>query len=630
MEEISFENPIAKQIYHTTLSQAETTDGRERIDIMFHTAATVDGNTELSQKEAQKIKDALTKYDRGILLSLGINYRRYDDQEINQAWQDKDIFVAPLSSKEWQYLKSLNTRFSQTLINRFLPLFLSGGEDGKKILTYYQELANHPKTNIGTLANFLFNVEDMYNFNYPLNKETGKVRGEFDLPGFNLEGYSKFWYSGMEAAARVIYEALVFEYDLNPKFSENFQDLSYLEEAAKSNNRLLAHKALIQLGIMQKGRDLIIDIIRTGRSDALFAAFGALSYFEDEQTTGFLVDILLNGPFDYLNYARRALANYAVPKIVIKQLETLLDSHNAFARGEAASLLKYFIGRAGFEDFKKSIKSKLAKLSKNKSEDPLIKAVVNETLKLLNSQTSTLLALPEQMSNHVYTSFFFRYPKQLNWIVEAVRKKALTVQESSEEIRALSIGSSTGMEPLSIIMAILEDYENDPPAWGNFNPRKRFKVIATDIDLDALLYLKRGEYHGSFLNANELDGFEKYTKFFGAQGDRLLNKYFDCNYSAGKFRFKDEYRDMLQIRQLDITQGDETLNNKSFIVVYNNVSSYLGSKHRKILAVEQLFALSQEYITYAVDSSDFITLGLLTLREPVYQMNNIGLVKIKP
>lgn len=625
MESISFapnsnaENSNAENIYWRVIGNTETAVGKKMVDILFHSVATLDSNTILSKEEAQKVEDALNKYDKGKLLSLGINYRSYDNQEIMKTWASPDGMGSPLFQESFAYLAGFKNKFAIGFIHRFLPLFLTyESEASRQILTYYQKLANHPKVRLKNLILFSKEIADLYLKTSPYARNKGEVDPQFDVPGFNFEAYIKYMCIGLRRSAKLVFDRFIFVHDLKPQFDKNSSDVEYLIKASKSENRLLSAKALLKLGEMRKKRDVIINAIEQEKSLLpIIYAFEGLSHFRDEETVDYLLDKVTRCSFESRSYVKGALVHYAAPKIVIKRLCAMLDSKDSFRRGEAASFLKYFINKPEFAVFRKRIRHKLLRVSRNKHECPFIRATARETLKCLKDKKAPTFNLSDDLYREViiHSTFFFRYPKQLQWIIEKVRERAKEIQHTNQKIQVLSVGSSIGAEPISVLMAVLEDYEANPEAWGDFDVRTRFKVISTDVDLDALRYQKRGIYHKSReLNLNEMLGFHKYSKVYGADENELLDKYFDDE-GEQKYKFKDEYCDMLEIRKMDIVFGDKSLNNQAYIVLYNNVAAYLGSKHSKAEAVKELCKLSQKYISYVVDPKDRGTLtmfGLLT------------------
>ncbi|NQT30353.1 MAG: hypothetical protein HQ596_07260 [Candidatus Saganbacteria bacterium] len=618
MEPISFATTTAENIYNATLKRTATTDGQEKVDIMFHGAALLDFDpelppevaSELTEEEAQKVVDALNKYDQGRLRSLG--YIKYDDQEVDSTWEDADGLGFPLDSKTWEYLQSIENNFARALATHLLHLayFFPQSEDLWEILSYYQQMANHPDVEIDHLISLIVSVMDMYTEQGPYDPESGEIRANLDIPSFNLEEYLKAVLGQARKAAKIHYDAFVFAKDLETELEANSENYTYLEQAAKSENVFLQAEALLKLGEIQRGRALIINVLESREEHFIVtaAAFEALSYFTDEQTVNGLVNLLINSPFENANLARSSLANYRAPAIVLQKLEEMLDSEDAFVRGEAASLVKYFIGKPSFESFRSSIEPKIARLSQNKNEEPLVRATAKATLESI--RTNTPETLSDDPLDQIVQTLFFRHPKQLEWAVKKIRERAGTpeLQGSSEIIQILSVGSSIGAEPLSIIMAVLEDYDSNASAWGNFNPRERLTIIASDIDLSVLRYMQRGIYHrhGS-PERDEFFALELHSQCHGKDSDYHLDKYFDCIPNLNICPIKDEYYDMLEIRQLDIVEGAPELAGQSLIVFYNNVARYVGGAEATTLAAENVCELSGKYIAPYIDPEDIIS-----------------------
>lgn len=325
-------------------------------------------------------------------------------------------------------------------------------------------------------------------------------------------------------------------------------------------------------------------------------AFEALSYFKDRQTIDDLFDIIVRGPFKIILLARSALVNQAAPKIVIGKLAEMLAKCDSFSRGEALYLIKYFTAKPEFNEFRDLIYSRTLKIFNDPKEAPSTRQLAEVALSAMDcgAETAYTMKRPKEISNVIFTTLFFRYPAQINWLVERVRVRANEIQTSSENIDVLSVGSSIGAEPLSIVMALLEDYAKNPAAWGNFDPSKRVKVIAADINLDALRYLQRGLYYDSF------GGWENdLSNELGNLSKELRKKYFVC-VGGRRFKFRDAYRSMLDFRQMDIVRGAADLKEQAFVVLYNNVTYYLEFEDKKP-AAKNVFDLSKRYITFHMD-----------------------------
>ena len=95
-----------------------------------------------------------------------------------------------------------------------------------------------------------------------------------------------------------------------------------------------------------------------------------------------------------------------------------------------------------------------------------------------------------QVIGLVTTNFtgFFRHPRHF----EVAAEHALRVVHDHGKVRLWSAAASTGEEPYSMAMALIEGAQrDDPPAT----------VLATDIDADALAVAAQGEYSDRTLRA---------------------------------------------------------------------------------------------------------------------------------
>ncbi len=83
---IKFKDNDAKNIYDRTLSRAVRVSGKKKIEEMFSYAACSNGDDTLDVEEAKGVEELLNKYDKGLLVSLGIRF--YNNREINAAYEE--------------------------------------------------------------------------------------------------------------------------------------------------------------------------------------------------------------------------------------------------------------------------------------------------------------------------------------------------------------------------------------------------------------------------------------------------------------------------------------------------------------------------------------------------------------
>jgi len=107
----------------------------------------------------------------------------------------------------------------------------------------------------------------------------------------------------------------------------------------------------------------------------------------------------------------------------------------------------------------------------------------------------------------VTTNFtgFFRH----TWHFDVAVKHALSAAHRCGQARLWSAAAATGEEPYSLAMALIEVFRREDPPTA---------VLATDIDVDALVVAERGEYGDGELRALEP---ERRARFFNETAAKL-------------------------------------------------------------------------------------------------------------
>lgn len=128
---------------------------------------------------------------------------------------------------------------------------------------------------------------------------------------------------------------------------------------------------------------------------------------------------------------------------------------------------------------------------------------------------------------------FFRESYHFDHLRESVLPELLRSNAGSRRIRIWSAGCSTGEEPYSIAMTVREMVP-ESREWD-------VKILATDIDTNVLERAKSGTYPDDRIK----DVPDHYRRCF-------LNRGSGDN--AGKVRVRDEIRDMITFRQLNLME----------------------------------------------------------------------------
>ncbi len=151
----------------------------------------------------------------------------------------------------------------------------------------------------------------------------------------------------------------------------------------------------------------------------------------------------------------------------------------------------------------------------------------------------------------VNETYFFREPGHLDLLVNRIVGKRFQIGKRDAKFRVLSAGCSTGEEPYSIVMALIE-------AWGE-KVTKQLEVVGGDIDQTALCRARTGVYGAH--------------SFRGVKSE-LRQRYF-YPIENSRFRIKSSIKNCVTFLNLNLlkTPYPETL--KRFdVIFYRNVAIY--------------------------------------------------------
>jgi chemotaxis protein methyltransferase CheR len=134
------------------------------------------------------------------------------------------------------------------------------------------------------------------------------------------------------------------------------------------------------------------------------------------------------------------------------------------------------------------------------------------------------------------------------------------VQNKLDTLQVWSAGCSTGQEPYSILIALLDAF---PQLAKSIKPL----ILATDIDTTALAHAEKGIYSESDLNSVSPAQVEKYF-------DALPNK---------KFQFKTHFRRLIQFNAFNLIGGSPSPWKDLDVVFCRNVMIYFGAETQRTL-----------------------------------------------
>lgn len=170
---------------------------------------------------------------------------------------------------------------------------------------------------------------------------------------------------------------------------------------------------------------------------------------------------------------------------------------------------------------------------------------------------------PEEMRELVMLltineSYFFREINQLKLFSEQLFPDILSKKKAGEKVRILSAGCSTGEEPFSLVMSLMEKYGS--------GVGKLITVIGTDIDRYVIQEAKKGTYG---------------RKSFRGLSPDLLSKYFN-KVDKHHYQICDLVRKQVEFSSVNLLQNDGLAIFGNFdIIFYRNVSIYFDALTRR-------------------------------------------------
>ncbi|MCP5158984.1 MAG: protein-glutamate O-methyltransferase CheR [Gammaproteobacteria bacterium] len=198
-----------------------------------------------------------------------------------------------------------------------------------------------------------------------------------------------------------------------------------------------------------------------------------------------------------------------------------------------------------------------------------IKATDNETFRnyfvMLRFETSgkELQQLINLMT--VNETYFFREEYQFTCLVKSVLADILPRKRCGEPIRIWSIPSSSGEEPYSLAIYLLE-------YWPQVNAYD-IELIASDIDTEILKKARQGRYD---------------QRSISHLPAHLLHKHFTTT-ANGAYQISDDLRNSIDFTQVNITDLNQMRIYRNFDVVFcRNLLIYFDDTSRRI-AAEALF-----------------------------------------
>ncbi len=179
---------------------------------------------------------------------------------------------------------------------------------------------------------------------------------------------------------------------------------------------------------------------------------------------------------------------------------------------------------------------------------------VGEYIKLLEQNNTNEL---ETLINLITTNYttFFREPHHFDYMRSTVLADIMARNARTKKLRIWCAASSTGEEPYSIAMTVLET----APELATWD----VKILATDIDTKVLETASAGIYDHQQKKLDKLGG-------------NRLEKWFTRGKAnaKGKFKIKDELKNILSFKQLNLLQPNWPMKGMFDIIFCRNVFIY--------------------------------------------------------
>lgn len=177
----------------------------------------------------------------------------------------------------------------------------------------------------------------------------------------------------------------------------------------------------------------------------------------------------------------------------------------------------------------------------------------------------------------VNETYFFREEYQFQAMVENMLPEITSRKKPGERVRIFSIPSSTGEEPYSIALYLLE-YWKDIDKWD-------IEIVSSDIDTNVLEAAKQGVY-----SSRSVQNLPK----------PILQKYFTA-LKDGYYKITDDLINAIEFKKANIVNSIEMLKFRNFDIVFcRNLLIYFDDLSRK-KAAENLYN--------AMNPGGFICLG---------------------
>ncbi|WP_416399070.1 CheR family methyltransferase [Allohahella sp. A8] len=178
---------------------------------------------------------------------------------------------------------------------------------------------------------------------------------------------------------------------------------------------------------------------------------------------------------------------------------------------------------------------------------------------------------------------FFREAHHFEYLVSHLRKKA-----RGQKVKLWCCAASTGEEPYSIVIALLDAFGTDYP----------FELVATDVDTNALQAARNGVY-----DLERLKGMD----------DAMVAKYFmkGVGKNAGLARVKNVLADRVTFAPLNLLSGGWKVPDALDIIFCRNVFIYFDKETQGTVLQRFHRILKSDGLLFAGHSESLLTVGAM-------------------
>jgi chemotaxis methyl-accepting protein methylase len=623
---ISFVNSSVEARYRTILERTVSPQGRDRAELIADITTGEDGI--LDEKEIETFENYLNYYNVNQDHSFSCSYFiQYDDQEIQAAWEG--VFgETKVDDEFFQLMGGIPHPYWRTILALAITRWESVGEcflrDPKLRKILFQHLANLSQIKGFDRQQFIRFVgfirekaEDLGLFYF----ENGRKVVEPEYGTYSIEGLLEKFRYYIEINAQINEDQIAYELTYEDYLSQPTLSYEEILSFAEHPNPFVRQRVLFALGSNQMRPDLILSSIDREKTSShlVRTGFDALAYFEDKNTAREIFKRLAEISFEASLPAKNALVNYANPQAVISVALDYFKYPDFFKRGAAVSILRYFDPKAFSEETREKIREALNEFILNPYEDRLVIGLAKKSLRVWEGTEPPAKADFNWM---YFQTGFFRYPAQTAWVIKKIKELA----KENEPVTVLSTGGSTGNEAISIAIAALEDYRLHPEEWGGFDPRQQLKITVSDINLDALLYARRGCYTSTVqYEIDDFEGLRLHALQSGLDPQTYQNRYF-LSKTEKTYQLDPVISEMIRTEPLDILSPQEYLRKygEADIVLYNNIDIWLPDDATRVYAAENIALLSGKYIATTSTGDEYFDATNRGLETHARRVGTIG------